>query len=291
MTSPQHDDRNGARGFTLVELLVVIGIIAILIAVLLPALQKAREQANVTACLSNLRQLGIAVDMYAIQNKNQMPLLMERHFSYALQPTFLEPIGAGNGRTWAAILRDVGKVPTYVFRCPADARFEAPPPDGFLVPPPGSAGSLDPKVYFSYGVPYFGYGVSTTVTPVLARRSPWSITHLSNVNGQGYHTDRIIGPMPRSRLKRASTVHLLWDTTTTFISSAQGWDVPPASGAKQVLAAQLASPLNGVHKLNVFRHSKRPDMSRGPNVLYADGHCEQRVDLTSLTEDNFNYSQ
>lgn len=62
------------RGFTLVELLVVIGIIAVLISILLPTLSRTREAANRTACLSNIRQLGQSLRDYAVANRDQVPI-------------------------------------------------------------------------------------------------------------------------------------------------------------------------------------------------------------------------
>lgn len=60
-------------GFTLIELLVVVAIVVILIAILLPSLGNARDQAKTTLCCSNTRQLGTAFFMYSVENQNCFP--------------------------------------------------------------------------------------------------------------------------------------------------------------------------------------------------------------------------
>ncbi len=73
-TKLSHSTRSRPAGFTLVELLVVVGIIAILIAILLPAIKKARQAAKSAQCLANLRDLAIYVENYKANNKGRLSL-------------------------------------------------------------------------------------------------------------------------------------------------------------------------------------------------------------------------
>ena len=70
---PRGPGRATRRGFTLLELLIVIGIIAVLMGILLPVIAKARESSRRTVCLSNLRQIALAMNTYADHHKGRLP--------------------------------------------------------------------------------------------------------------------------------------------------------------------------------------------------------------------------
>ncbi len=121
------------RGFTLIELLVVIAIIAILAAILFPVFAQAREKARASACLSNTKQIGTALQLYVDDWEETFPIMLyNRDYNY--QPgypweyfsvTDASQVGDGHWPTWMdsvfPYVKNIG-----IFKCPSkDKRLSA----------------------------------------------------------------------------------------------------------------------------------------------------------------------
>lgn len=163
------------KGFTLVELLVVISIIALLLSILMPSLGKARESARGVVCGSNLRNIGMAVVMYIENNKNTLPYAArqeKRGFERWYVEALYDYIGAARGEEKS---KNIYICPSAKYDVdPLKSEIYRPMLNGKVMPDQVGLSNIYVEVGMSYGANASFDGVTTSIMPYLPPAAPYT---------------------------------------------------------------------------------------------------------------------
>lgn len=260
--------------FTLVELLVVIGIIALLISILLPALGRAREQANAVKCLSNLKSLGQAVLLYSNQNRGCVlpSVIWKNGVGPDFWPELLISARVLPGQSGQGAVSGNGAESSFtnsIFVCPSAApvAYQDSVNDGSRINLSNVLMTSKPTyTKWSYGIngtshrapPAEGY------TATSARIALFPSTAISVDSTPAFPLKKVV------KIRRSSEVAMIFDGREWNI-----WASPSIVPAKNAIISRLSGQRHGKWD------PKRPDRTGITNVLFYDGHAAS-VDRSSL---------